>query len=63
MKETWCTCNHCGFIHDGVCPRIKSIEYFENGTIKKIEYYGGIDQLTQYNDDPYDVERGANLPF
>lgn len=35
--DSWTKCNHCGYIHDGVCPKIKSIEYFENGMIKKVE--------------------------
>jgi len=33
-------CPYCGAIHTGTCPRIKSIEYHENGiTIKKIEFH------------------------
>lgn len=35
------SCFHCGCSHTGVCPRIKSIEYFPNGTIKKVEYFDG----------------------
>ena len=32
-------CPHCsGGPHLGVCPSIKSIEYFENGTIRRVEY-------------------------
>ena len=33
-------CCHCGLIHlfSGICPRIKEIEYFPNGTIKRVEY-------------------------
>jgi heterodisulfide reductase subunit C len=31
-------CPHCGGYHTGTCPKIKSIEYHENGTIKKIEF-------------------------
>lgn len=33
------TCGHCGMIHSAICPRIKSIEYYPNGTIKKVEYH------------------------
>ena len=32
-------CQHCGCYHQGTCPRIKSIEYYLNGSIKKIEYH------------------------
>lgn len=32
-------CGHCGAIHSGVCPRIKSIEYHPDGTMKRVEYH------------------------
>jgi hypothetical protein len=33
-------CPHCGMIHQTTCPRIKSIEYHENGvTVKRIEFH------------------------
>jgi hypothetical protein len=32
-------CNHCGMWHQGICSRIKSIEYYPNGMIKRIEYH------------------------
>jgi hypothetical protein len=33
------TCVYCGQIHiDSICPKIKSIEYYPNGTINKIEF-------------------------
>lgn len=33
-------CEHCGSIvdHPGVCPNVKAIEYYESGSIKRIEY-------------------------
>ena len=33
-------CGHCGMFHAGPCPRIKAIEYYENGNVKRIEYHG-----------------------
>ena len=36
-------CKHCGVIHETRCPCIKSIEYFEDGTIKRIEYLTSAD--------------------
>ena len=30
-------CEYCGNIHNGLCSRIKRIEYFPDGTIKSIE--------------------------
>ena len=37
MKSTE-PCEHCGSSHSGQCPRIKAIEYYQNGNIKRIEY-------------------------
>lgn len=35
-------CPYCAAIsHSGMCPRIKSIEYYPNGTIKKVELKDG----------------------
>lgn len=31
-------CPHCGYIHSGPCPRIKAIEYYPDGTVKRVEY-------------------------
>lgn len=61
MTENWTKCVHCGYIHDGVCPRIKSIEYYENGMTKKIEYHGPNEpqQMPQYDDEVHD----GVLPF
>lgn len=34
-------CGHCGNFHQGVCPRVKSIEYYHDGcTVKRVEYHG-----------------------
>lgn len=32
-------CGYCGSIHNGFCSRIKKMEYFENGTIRSIEFH------------------------
>lgn len=32
-------CGHCGMYHQGQCPRIKSIEYWPDGTVKRVEYH------------------------
>jgi len=35
-------CPHCGLLHlvdSGPCPRIKAIEYYPDGTIKRVEYF------------------------
>jgi hypothetical protein len=43
------TCKHCGLIHDEVCSRIKSIEYYQDGTVKKVEYHDPQNIVPNYN--------------
>jgi len=31
-------CGHCGLHHGAVCPRIKVIEYYLDGSLKRVEY-------------------------
>jgi hypothetical protein len=31
------TCSYCGGWHTGMCPRIKSIDYYPDGSIKHVE--------------------------
>lgn len=33
------SCCHCGMYHIGMCPRVKSVEYYPDGTIKRVEYH------------------------
>lgn len=35
------SCPKCGVIHYGICPFVKEIVYYPNGTVKKIVYFGG----------------------
>lgn len=37
-------CGHCGISHQGQCPRIKSIEYWPDGTVKRVEYHDSQDR-------------------
>lgn len=47
------TCEHCGKPpHTGRCPRIKSVEYRKNGTIKRVEYFGLADYWPGINVEP-----------
>lgn len=39
-------CGHCGSHHSGVCPRIKRIEYWPDGTVKEVEYHGAVAQTS-----------------
>ncbi len=34
------SCCHCGGCHSGTCPKVKAIEYFPNGGVKRVEYHG-----------------------
>jgi hypothetical protein len=34
--DTYHICEYCGKVHKGWCERIHSIEYHENGNIKKV---------------------------
>lgn len=31
-------CRFCGMIHGVMCPAVKAIEYFEDGTVKRVEF-------------------------
>ncbi len=32
-------CIYCGFIHGLKCPMVKAFEYFENGMVKRVEFF------------------------
>jgi hypothetical protein len=32
-------CGHCGCYHDGACPRVKAIEFYGDGAIRRVEYH------------------------
>lgn len=32
-------CGYCGGYHAGMCPRIKAIEWYPNGTVKLVELH------------------------
>ena len=32
-------CGYCGAWHSGTCPRIKSIDYYPNGSVKHVEFH------------------------
>lgn len=33
------TCSHCGMLHQGICPRVRAVEYYPDGTIKAVHYH------------------------
>lgn len=32
------TCQWCGFYHTGICPMATAIEYYPNGSVKRVEF-------------------------
>jgi len=47
-------CQHCGSIaeHQGRCPLVKAIEYFENGMVKRVEYMTPVDYMSHVSTIP-----------
>jgi hypothetical protein len=43
-------CPYCGAYHPGTCHRVKSIEYFANGTIKKVKLNDYFQQPTEHSE-------------
>lgn len=38
--STWTPCRWCGYVqHMGVCPRVKALDYYPDGTIKHVEFF------------------------
>jgi hypothetical protein len=31
-------CSYCGNIHGPRCPAVRSIEYYQDGTVKRVEF-------------------------
>ena len=40
-------CGHCGSSspHQGQCPKIRAIEYHDNGSVKRVEYFTSAELL------------------
>lgn len=32
-------CYYCGMYHTGLCSKVKKIEYYENGSVKIVEFH------------------------
>lgn len=65
---TLSNCPYCGNIHAGQCPRIKAIEYHENGTVKRIEFFGPVDYSPpvvqpSWPNPPYPYEWQPGAPY
>ena len=49
------TCPHCGGMHSMPCPAVRAIEYFPNGTIKRVEYRHGYQPMQPIIQTPHVV--------
>lgn len=38
-------CRWCGMIHGPRCPEVKAIEYFQDGTVKRVELLTPMDRM------------------
>lgn len=49
------TCHWCGETHGVKCPYVKSIEYYESGEVKKVEFFSLAEMTSSliYNPLPY----------
>jgi hypothetical protein len=55
---TMSECKWCGMIHGPRCPSVKAIEYFPDGTIKRVEFMTPADRspsIQYYNPWPWQV--------
>jgi hypothetical protein len=39
LTLTLSRCRFCGGYHSGTCPRVKAIEYHQDGSVKRVEFY------------------------
>jgi hypothetical protein len=30
-------CTYCGGCHEGICPRVETVEFYENGSVKSVQ--------------------------
>lgn len=43
----YCSSTYQPVVHTGPCPRVKSIEYHPNGSVKKVEFIEDKPQIVQ----------------
>lgn len=47
----WCSDEHNEVSHTGKCPKVKAIEYYDSGAVKRVEFYGPEDYIAPFG--PY----------
>lgn len=46
----YCSTDTCKIYHGGRCPQVKTIEYYPDGTIKKVEFFeSSINKLCKHS--------------
>ena len=35
----WCSTQASNVFHTGPCPRVQAVEYYQNGTVKRVEFF------------------------
>ena len=45
-------CPHCGMGHTGACPRVRAVEYYPDGQIKRVEYFEYVRAAPEYSTTP-----------
>lgn len=56
-------CQHCGLIHGPLCPSVAAIEYFHDGTIKRVEYVTPADCVTPLSAITVPGSESCQIPF
>jgi len=41
-------CRWCGMIHKGMCSLVKSIEFYEDGSVKHVEFHNRSSLIEQF---------------
>jgi hypothetical protein len=54
-------CYHCGNYHGPACPRIRAIEYYPNGTVKRVEYHVQLAQPQTVDEWRWEAENKRSL--
>jgi hypothetical protein len=57
------SCPYCGTDHTTICPRIRAISYFADGTVQQVEFFDPPRHQHQtWSDWPGDPRIGASTP-
>jgi hypothetical protein len=60
----WCSTQYSQIFHSSPCPNVEEIEFFENGTLKRIKFRNPSYRTVTINPNPYvpytNVTRSSN---